>query len=302
MNESRPAVLTVSLLALAALAVIAVVAAPARAAVPPNRDVSVYAGNEAEDAIAVNPTNPSNVVAMSTLPDVLAGLRVGVSFDGGSTWTRSVIGAGDALGEICCDQQLAWDHYGNLWMTYLVNTNGDILVAVSTDGGLTFAKVADIVPTRRIGDQPSISAGANSVWVSYTSEPSTVIQASGANVTGLGQFGSFRHPRTYPRPTEGAITATPPSGRTARSRSSTRIRPTARADRTSIRRSMRTAWVRRLHGSAAPGSQSGRWVRLHPGTAAPVDRRRGEPGLGPERRRPQRPAVRDLDAGVAERE
>jgi hypothetical protein len=219
MNESSPAILAASLLAVVALAVIAVVAVPAKAALPANVDVSVYAGNEAENAIAVNPTNPSNVVAMSTLPDVPSGLRVGVSFDGGTTWARSVIGAGDALGEICCDQQLAWDHYGNLWMTYLVNTNGDILVAVSTDGGLTFTEVGDIVPTTptgskapagagskrlrplhlaKSGDQPSISAGANSVWVSYTSAPSTVIQASGASVSGLGSFGSFSAPESVP--------------------------------------------------------------------------------------------------------
>jgi len=96
----------------------------AAAAAPSNLNVTAMPGNEAEDAIAVNPTNPSNVVAMSTLPDVVAGLAVGVSFDGGQTWARHVIGtAGDPLGEICCDQQLAWDRFGNLWMTYLVNTN-----------------------------------------------------------------------------------------------------------------------------------------------------------------------------------
>jgi hypothetical protein len=66
-----------------------------------------------------------------------------------------VIGAaGDPLGEICCDEQLAWDRFGNLWMTYLVNTNGHVLVALSTDGGLTFTKVADVVTN---GDQPSIA-------------------------------------------------------------------------------------------------------------------------------------------------
>ena len=36
-----------------------------------NLDTSAMLGNEAEDAIAVNPTNPSNVVTMSTLPEAL---------------------------------------------------------------------------------------------------------------------------------------------------------------------------------------------------------------------------------------
>src|SRR5205807_3624489 len=107
----------------------------------PNLNLTAMAGNEAENAIAVNPTNPSNVVAMSTLPDVVAGLAVGVSSNGGHTWARRVIGSsGDPLGEICCDQQLAWDRFGNLWMTYLVNTNGNVLVALSTNGGVSFTK------------------------------------------------------------------------------------------------------------------------------------------------------------------
>jgi hypothetical protein len=196
-------------------------AAAATPSIPANFDISAMHGNEAEDAIAINPVNPSNVVAMSTLPDVVSGLFEGVSFDGGTTWTRQVIGTGGQLGQICCDQQLAWDNFGNLWMTYLVNTNGDVLVALSTDGGLSFTKVAEITPFTPTGskspegatpkrlrlpsnnpnilaDQPSISAGAGSVWVSYTSFPSTVVQAFGARVTGLGKFGSFSRPESVP--------------------------------------------------------------------------------------------------------
>src|SRR5439155_23127848 len=160
-----------------------------------------------------NPLHPRNVVAMSTLPEAAAGLAVGPTFDGGKTWTRPVIGTGAPLGPICCDQQLAFDHFGNLWMTYLVNTSPDTFVALSTDGGLTFSEVADVVPTSPPGspslpgatpkgtgakvgasasaDQPSISTGPGSVWVSYTSCPTVVVQAVGARVTGLGKFGTF---------------------------------------------------------------------------------------------------------------
>ena len=164
----------------------------------PNLDSSALLGNEAEDAIAVNPTNTANVVTMSTLPDVISGLSVNVTFNAGRTWARRVTGAtnSDPLGNICCDQQLAWDRFGNLWMTYLVNANDDILVALSTDGGRSFTKVADIVTS---GDQPSISAGANSVWISYTGKGKN-IQAFGTRVTGLGQFGGFTAPETVPSP------------------------------------------------------------------------------------------------------
>ena len=208
---------------LATLTLALILAVPAAAAVrpiPANINSSATPGNEAEDAIAVNPPNPRNIVTMATLPDVVSGLFEGVSFDGGKTWTRKVIGTGGPLGEICCDEQLAWDPYGNLWMVYLLNTSDNIPVAVSTDGGLTFTKVTEIIPTtptgsrapagaavKRLGettkgtasgDQPSISAGPHSVWVSYTSYPSTVVQASGASVSGLGRFGSFSAPQSVP--------------------------------------------------------------------------------------------------------
>jgi hypothetical protein len=170
----------------------------AAAPLPTNFDSSAMRGNEAEDAIAVNPTNPSNVVTMSTLPDVVAGLSSNASFNGGHTWTRSVIGSSiaDPLGDICCDEQLAWDRYGNLWMVYLVNSNGNVLVALSTDGGRTFRKAYEL--QTGFGDQPSIAVGANSVWISFTSFPGTEIEAFGASVTGLGQFGSFTAPESVP--------------------------------------------------------------------------------------------------------
>jgi hypothetical protein len=181
---------------------------------PPNLNVTAMPGNEAEDAIAVNPASPSNVVAMSTLPDVVAGLAVGVSTNGGATWQRRVIGAsvGDPLGDICCDEQLAWDRFGNLWMTYLVNSNGDVFVALSTDGGASFTKVADL--QTKFGDQPSIAVGPNSVWVSFTASPGNQIQAFGAPVTGLGAFGSFTAPENVPSPGNGDYgdTAVGPAG------------------------------------------------------------------------------------------
>src|SRR5947209_3732345 len=143
-----------SVLVLALVAMLAVPAWATAQSIPPNHDSSTMPGNEAEDAIAVNPTNPLNIVTMSTLPDVPSGLFEGVSFDGGQTWTRQVIGTGSPLGEICCDQQLSWDAFGNLWMVYLLNTDGNVPIAVSTDGGLSFTKVTEIVPTKPKGHHP----------------------------------------------------------------------------------------------------------------------------------------------------
>ena len=189
----------VIVLALAAVLVMATLAGAATS-IATNFDSSVMAGNEAEDAIAVNPTNPSDVVTMSTLPDVPAGLSVNVTANAGRTWSHRVIGAtaSDPLGAICCDQQLAWDRFGNLWMTYLINSNGDVLVALSRDGGNSFTKVDDL--QTKFGDQPSIATGPNSVWISFTASPGNQIEAFGAPVSGPGQFGSFSAPEVVPSP------------------------------------------------------------------------------------------------------
>jgi len=195
---------TSTILVVVALALMGVLAtatlAGAATSIPTNFDSSVMPGNEAEDAIAINPTNTSNVVTMATLPDAPAGLSVNVTSNGGHSWSHRIIGAtaGDPLGPICCDEQLAWDQYGNLWMAYLVNTNGDVLVALSTDGGKSFRTVEDL--QTKFGDQPSIAAAANSVWVSFTASPGTQIEAFGAPVFGLGQFGSFSAPEPVPSP------------------------------------------------------------------------------------------------------
>ena len=68
--------------------------AGATTAIPPNFDTSRLAGSEAELAVAINPTNPQNVVTLATLSTAKAGLAEGVTFDGGNHWTSTVIGTG----------------------------------------------------------------------------------------------------------------------------------------------------------------------------------------------------------------
>src|SRR5438105_13999356 len=63
---------------------------------PGNVDVSHRHLNESEESIAVNPTNPNNIVIVTNIGHREAGLTSGmfeaVSFDGGQTWTTSMIG------------------------------------------------------------------------------------------------------------------------------------------------------------------------------------------------------------------
>jgi hypothetical protein len=70
---------------------------------------------------------------------------------GGKTWIRQVIRIGGALEAgllrlAACLGRLRQPVYA-----YLVNTNGNVLVALSIDGGFSFAKVAEIVPTTPTG-------------------------------------------------------------------------------------------------------------------------------------------------------
>src|SRR6266699_5790357 len=89
--------------------------------IPTNVDVSQRLGNESEETVAVNPTNPNNIVIVTNVDHPAAGMFEGVSFDGGANWTTKLIGNNDNLGDACCDPSLSFDQYGNLFMTYLFN-------------------------------------------------------------------------------------------------------------------------------------------------------------------------------------
>jgi len=176
--------------------------------VPVNVDVSQRHLNESEEAIAVNPTNPNNIVIVSNVGHREAGLSAGmfegVSFDGGATWKTRLIGNNDNLGDACCDPSLSFDRYGNLFLTYLYQAENEVPIALSTDGGLTFRVIANIAaPPKTAGtktggdnrglfrfvDQPTITAAENEVWLVVNA--GGPMFATGAPVSGLGQVGSF---------------------------------------------------------------------------------------------------------------
>ncbi len=51
--------------------------------VPTNVDVSQRSGNESEETVAVNPTNPNNIVIVTNVDFPAAGMFAAVSLDGG---------------------------------------------------------------------------------------------------------------------------------------------------------------------------------------------------------------------------
>ena len=153
--------------------------------VGPNVNIIQASGSQAETAIAVNPTNKNNLFATCN------GDFYKFSMDGGVTWQNSNV---SALPSSCCDQQLAWDQFGNLFMTsfpvdFNVNPpSAQVVIGLSTDGGATFQSLGGLSPAGGI-DQPSIAVGAGTVWFDYNNNGA--MEARGAAVTGLGAVGAF---------------------------------------------------------------------------------------------------------------
>jgi hypothetical protein len=209
-----------SLAAGAALVTLQVVGAiPAGAAtVSPNVNITRQGGNQSEAAIAIDPTDPNHVVEFSNR-ERFPGMILGVSDDGGATWTTSTFARTGAFGRACCDPTLSWDRFGNLFMSWLdMDDVGAIRVAISTDGGTHFSMLKVLrpdPPQRREAegkedeldrpggsgkerkpspkgssvDQPTITTGPGSVWVTWNNNG--LMQAAGAKVNGLGQVGRF---------------------------------------------------------------------------------------------------------------
>jgi hypothetical protein len=182
---------------------------PARTGIPTNVDVSQRHTNESEGAIAVNPTNPNNIVTVTNVDVPAAGMFEGVSLDGGKTWARSLIGDNDNLGAACCDPSLSFDKYGNLFLAYLYNVGNVVPIALSTDGGQHFNVIANIAKPAgsnsntskekglfRFVDQPTITAAENEVWIVFNGGGPIV--ATGTTVTGFGQVGRFPNVQVVP--------------------------------------------------------------------------------------------------------
>lgn len=205
----RLAVLPAALVLLAAISLPAS-GAPRPARVARNVNVSRLLGNQAETTIAINPTNPDNVVVASNV-QFGGELFEAYSFDGGATWTaRTVAGGSDGLQVACCDPSLAFDAFGNLYLVYLDTKAHDIEMALSTDGGVTFRALPAVESTSKkdatgsstkggsFVDQPTVATGPGgtaapqAVWVTYKLYSlGQYLRARGAPVTGLGEVGAF---------------------------------------------------------------------------------------------------------------
>jgi len=185
-----------------------------------NVDISQFANdNESETTVAVNPTDPQNIVVVSNFAKADA-LMKSVIFDGGTTWTASMIANGtDDLGVACCDPNASFDAYGNYFLVYLDLRAKKVQTAYSTDGGTTLHFLAtvdhsDNASVKNNGqkwgagtDQPSLATGPGGTWVVYKpySTGGHQLTVRGLHVTGLGQFGAWSPAELAPGPNDGSF-------------------------------------------------------------------------------------------------
>jgi hypothetical protein len=183
------------------------------------RNVSQMEDYQNECAIAINPSNKNELVVACNNSG--PGLFFARSTDRGNSWTYAdpdkTIADGDGLptpsdpnpdpdqyqGPLaCCDPSLAWDSFGNLFVTYLGATSTlGVKTLLSTNGGQTFTLLQEFNGT---ADQPTVVAddtndptGAQvTVWIVW--KELTRMRASGAAVTGPGMVGTFTTPHAIP--------------------------------------------------------------------------------------------------------
>ena len=180
-----------------------------------DRNMSKMAGNQNECSIAKNPANKLQLFALCNNP-AGPGLFAARSTAGGLNWTypdstdKTIADGGNVATQgpaACCDPSLAWDSFGNLFVTYIDNTQTTIVVLLSTDGGQTFKNLAPFSAScSACVDQPTIVAADTTaigapvaVWIVWHQNPSAgPMVASGAAVTGLGAVGAFSAPQNIP--------------------------------------------------------------------------------------------------------
>jgi hypothetical protein len=164
--------------------------------VGPNVDINRQSGYQAEEAIAIDPTNPNRLFAWAN--DIRTGTAdnaAGYSTNGGVTWTSRFTGS-DGWPLLGGDPTCSFDSFGNLFAASFDSSFRNIQVRASANGGVTFSNLVLTIsagmnsldqPTVKAG--PGVIAGQQAVWVLYFNK--TGLMASGAAVTGFNAIGAF---------------------------------------------------------------------------------------------------------------
>jgi hypothetical protein len=168
-------------------------------------DASKLLGLEGEPSIAINPANPQNLFiaanhAPQSPPRLISEVAGGSSTDGGATWTPFTV-----FPQSFADPSATFDTFSNLFVSFLVSqSNKAVVVLLSTDGGNSFA-TNHVFPGSY--DHPEIATGAGSVWLTMYDFNASNSVATGAQVTGLGNVGTWTNLVVLPSTGPDALSA-----------------------------------------------------------------------------------------------
>jgi hypothetical protein len=188
---------------------------------------TLFTNAQPEPRVAVNPTNPMNIVGAYHQDRWNNGGNRGMSFsvshDGGATWTRSVMPGVSR----CSDG--AYDRASDPWVTFTPNgvayaislsfdvfdPNNAVLVLKSTNGGNTWSAPIPLIADTFLGsgnDKESITADPTdpsgnlvyAVWDRFISPPSGI-----AADQGVFRARAFRQQAWFSRTTNGGVSWEP---------------------------------------------------------------------------------------------
>lgn len=139
----------------------------------PNLGVSSVRA-QVETPIAVNPTNPNNLIGAAITIEYGVNAQIGYyySFDGGSNWNGNDNISGDGVG----DPVIAFDPDGLAYLLYQNHSAGKLYLHISTDGGVDWSGPITVLNTNpNTIDKPWIAIsplrngnGSFDIFVSYT--------------------------------------------------------------------------------------------------------------------------------------
>lgn len=168
--------------------------------------------------IALDPTDTNNIAVVAAndpgvfTPFSSTDVHFTWSTDGGKSWTTTTLGsANDGLDPAALRNfaMCAYDHFGNLWVSYLVDDftadTSSVVLLVSGDQGATFPLAdASILATTAVGfagnlDRPALAAGPDGAgdegaavaWVDQQNPAAIIVHARGRTASGLGAYGAL---------------------------------------------------------------------------------------------------------------